>query len=104
MVLFSKSLGVREQNRSGIAVVWRLCITNHRSAGGCFVRYTTRIICIDYISYNGANVASLESCRKGKEVTTEGAEEHCKRPWNVRVSGPKFEPVNTNIRSSSCIH
>jgi len=84
--------------------VRRLCNTNHRSVGGYFVRYTTRVICIDYISSNGVNVASFELCRKGKEVTMKGAEEHCKRPWNVRVSGPKFKPVNSNIRSRSCIH
>ena len=88
----------------GTTVAWRLCNTNHRPVDGYFVHYTTRIICRGYTSSKGMNVASFELCRKGKEVTPGGAEEACKRPRNVRVSGPKFEPVSTNIRSRSCIY
>jgi len=77
---FRSHKGSASKKSLGTAVVWRLCNTNHRSVDGYFVHYTTRIICVDYISYNGVNVASFELCRKGKEVTTEGAEEHCKRP------------------------
>jgi hypothetical protein len=99
---FLKPKVVREQKRLAITAVWRLFHTNHRAVDGYFVHYTTRFICVDYFSSNGVNVASFELCGKEKEVTSGGAEEYCKRPWNVRIPGPKFEPVNTNIRSRSC--
>ena len=63
---FLKSKVVREQKSLETTAVWRLCNTNHRSVDGYFVHYTTHIICIDYISSDGVNVASFDCVGRGR--------------------------------------